>query len=1152
MEALIIKLITMSIQATIAIAVVVLARAIFGLLKIPKKYAYLLWVIPFVRLCIPFAVESQFSIMPDSFSFAQAEMVDEHSNDTNGNGYSNDYEREYYQDANASDDVQYSDEYYEEYNYILESNGLGSGDGYDVDSDEVGNSSEDVVINSEGNSVGDSIDAVNSSGIGTAQGDNSQLNQNNKIDQSTGYPSWTRPACIVWYIGVAIFIIYSYIAYLKLRKTLESKVLLQDNVYMSDYIDTGFVIGAFKPYICIPSDLDKDKQEYVIAHESYHIKRRDYIAKTIYFIITVVHWFNPFVWLAYFLMERDMEMSCDEAVLYELGLDNRKNYANTLLHMATDRRNPISMPIAFGEGSTKGRIKNIMKSKKPVVVLVVVAVAVILALCGLLLTNPSDKSNNGDKNDIATTTDANVATDSDGEINTDTDAGSENVSSSTDADVSSDNADVSLRSGKYIFVPDGETIEQASTYAPYIIVNTNSRDITVVSTSWTSVMEYGKYYLKDNELSCWVGGDMNYYFNIEEDKLIYKANSFDIKYLKENDDYVYRVPVGGELVFVPDSEFNMAGVWDGYSNQIFDKEYADAIEVEIIPPDIADTEGIGADAPKLDFADMKFVIFHDYRGLYVYDRAAGGIRGAVNLEVIGMNYTQGDKTCFVSVGNNGYRVYFKTMSSNVAYVYDVQYNQLFQVDKAYVEAQESFTSTLVTDELFGDDFTTWQSYNCVEIYEAGTTYYGYLTSASGLWEDMSFVERTKDTDAFRRFSLVREYKDMIVGEERASRLEDVRLSRNLMIDDSQTADTPDYSLYDEIIEKHSLARHEAWDRSAMEQNGLAPSELGIRYDGYGYQDITGDGVNELLVGFTVDNTSFILAVYTIRDGKVEILLSGHERSIFSLCENNVIKHVWSNNASNSGREFFYIDGTGGISYLEGVVCDGNYSGKHPWYYTTEYGKYYSYECEPVTEEYALDILGGYNIINVHYTDFKPTEASVSETIPYFSPEEDEAKNAFGTMMEDWKSNPEVTEVMSGYDDGRCGYYDIDSDGVVELIISNEKCLGIFKYEDGVIKRIYCGTYSVLLEDGTVQYYRPGGAPENKIYKFYRYNGTEYVEVDSFEWYNNDEGGNQYASQDDIYYYNGELTTYDEWYELLAPYMVVNYARKENMFIIYNN
>lgn len=1137
MEAFIIKLITMSLQATIAIAIVMLVRLAFGFLKIPKKYAYLLWIIPFIRLMVPFVFESQLSIMPESFSFVEeskeADIIDNEIMDSNGNGYANEFELEYYHNANEADGVQYSEDYYEEYNYILNSSG--------VDGDEItySNNADETVL--------DDSQIISQSTVVAGEKVSDLDNAKNN------YPEWTKLACIIWYIGVASFIIYSYIAYIRLKKRLETKALLQENVYLSDNIDTGFVIGAFKPYICIPSDLEEDKQEYVIAHESYHIKRRDYIAKTIYFIVTVVHWFNPFVWLAYFMMERDMEMSCDEAVLYQLGMDSKKTYATTLLHMATDRRNPISMPIAFGEGSTKGRIKNIMKLKKPVVIAVVIAMLAIIVLAVLLLTNPGDKDNNGKENSVATETDAYIATNTDGQLSTSIDSDSNMDSDASISDNSQvDDEEIKLKPGRYVYVPEGETLDGALIYAPYVVINTFTNDITVASTSWTYLLHYGKYHRLDNQLSTWVGGDMNYYFTVEDGKLIYNADSFEIKYVKPDGDVVYTVPTGGEFIFLPGSDFDMANLYDGYSHETFDKEYETAIEVDIINPDLTDIEGIGADVPMLDYADMKFIIFHDYRGLYVYDRIAGGIRGAVNLETIGMNYTQGDNACFVTVGNNGYRVYLNTLSSNIAYVYDVQYNQLFQVDKAYVESQESSNPTLVTDELFGDDFTTWQSYNCIEINDGNTIYYGYLTSASGLWEDMAFVERSKGTDAIRRFNLVRDYKNMIEGVERKARLEAINEVRDVEIEvekiENKLSDS-DFTLYDDILEMHRIAKEQAWDRETMEENGLASGSNGGVYSGYAYLDITGDGVDELILGFTSEKASVILAAYSIKDNKVNILLSGHERSRFVLCDNNVIKHHWSNSASNSGTQYFYIGADGVITYLEGIVVDGKYSGKHPWYYSTEYGNCYSYECKPVTNEYAMDILDVYNDVNIDFTYLEAPESST--IIPYFSPEEDEAKNVFGSMMENWSDYPEVEEVMSGFYSAYCGYYDIDSDGVVELIINNEKCMGIFKYENGEIRRIYCGPYSGLLEDGTAMYYRPGGAPENKVYKYYVYDGEEYVEKDDFTWYNNDEGGNYSPSEDDNYYYNGELISQEEWNELKAPYDELEFAKKQNMFVIYS-
>lgn len=1136
----------MSLQASIAIGAVVLVRYIFGLIKIPKKYAYVLWIIPFIRLCMPFAIESQLSIMPESFSFMErvaeengdVKTID--NNDINGNGYTNDYELQYYHNANESDGLQYSDEYYEEYNYILESNGL---------SGEV-NHSEATDNQSYNGNDSTTIISYDTHPEYTPNSSNA-YNMESKKNTST-YPSWTKLACIIWYIGVAGFIIYSYIAYIRLKKRLEAKVLLKSNVYLSDNIDTGFVIGAFKPYICIPSDLDEDKQEYVIAHESYHIKRRDYIAKTIYFIVTVVHWFNPFVWLAYFMMERDMEMSCDEAVLYELGMDSRKDYANTLLHMATDRRNPISMPIAFGEGSTKGRIKNIMKSKKPVVVLVVVAVVIIALLGAALLTNPSDKDNSKtDGSDIvATESDAELATYSDGKESGDIDTIHQNKDDNAEIDITENESKNILKFGHYRYVPEGESLEEAMLYSPNISINTYLHEISIIQGLVSSYIPYGKYEVDEtNKHLIFLDGDNKYCFEIREDSLVLLEASSDITYLKEDKGEYYIVPIGGVFELVPDSLSDMDYLYDGYSNDDFHGEYPEAIEISITQPELTLEQGLGADGPILDFADMKFIIFHGYGALYVYDRAAGGIRGAINLEAIGMNYTQGDNTCFVSVGNNGYRVYLKTMSSNIAYVYDVQYNQLYQVDKAYVDAQKSVTLSLVTDEIVGDDYTTWQSYNCEKIIDGQNIYYGYLFSGSGLWKDVTFAEENEG--GVRRIGLLENFYNYMSGVDRSARLEMVAVIRETEKIDAEVENQlnpPDYTLYDDIIEKHNMAREQAWDRDTMEQNGLASGAYGVSYNGYVQMDITGDGVDELVVGYKSESQCYILGVYAIVDGEIKILLSGAERSTYHLCQDNIIAHHWSGSASNSGWDFFWLNKES-ITYLEGIIYDGGYTGKHPWYYSVEYGNHYSYQGHAVIAEYADDIINYYDLQNIDYNEFE--SSLISTTIPYFSPEEDEAKHAFGAMMEDWNAYPEVEEVMSGFYSAYCGYYDIDSDGVVELIINNEKCMGIFKYESGEVKRIYCGPYSGLLEDGTAMYYRPGGAPENKVYKYYVYDGEEYVEKDDFTWYNNDEGGNYSPSEDDNYFYNGELISQYEWNKLKTPYDELEFAKKQNMFVIYS-
>ena len=78
-----------------------------------------------------------------------------------------------------------------------------------------------------------------------------------------------------------------------------------------------------------------------------------------------IHWFNPLVWLAYGLSEKDMEMSCDEAVIRELGPGVKKAYTTSLLSMAAGRSRLARTPIAFGEQDTGSRIRHVLRYKKP-------------------------------------------------------------------------------------------------------------------------------------------------------------------------------------------------------------------------------------------------------------------------------------------------------------------------------------------------------------------------------------------------------------------------------------------------------------------------------------------------------------------------------------------------------------------------------------------------------------------------------------------------------------------------------------------------------------------------------------------------------------------------------------------------------------------
>lgn len=200
----------------------------------------------------------------------------------------------------------------------------------------------------------------------------------------SGWDQILQICMLIWIVGVIALMLYGVVSYLKCRKMTAQAVHMEANIWECDRLTTPFVLGIIKPRIYIPFHLTAEEKPYILVHETYHIRRGDPIVRLLAFMLLAAYWINPFVWIAYFLMIRDMEMSCDEAVLLQLGTKIRKAYSNSLLTFATGRRQVTFSPLAFGESDTAGRIKNILDFKKPKVwgsLLAILAVILAAVFC---------------------------------------------------------------------------------------------------------------------------------------------------------------------------------------------------------------------------------------------------------------------------------------------------------------------------------------------------------------------------------------------------------------------------------------------------------------------------------------------------------------------------------------------------------------------------------------------------------------------------------------------------------------------------------------------------------------------------------------------------------------------------------------------------
>ena len=196
---------------------------------------------------------------------------------------------------------------------------------------------------------------------------------------------------ILWLAGMAALLVHALVSAGKLKRKLATAILLRDNIYESEFVDSPFVFGVVKPNIYLPMHMDEGTAAYVIAHERAHLARRDHWWKVLGYLVLALHWFNPLVWVAYILFCRDIELACDEKVVKGLDGAARADYSQALLSCAAPGRAVAACPLAFGEGNIKMRVKSALHYKKPAFWVAAAAVLAVVIVAVCFLTNPKSE-----------------------------------------------------------------------------------------------------------------------------------------------------------------------------------------------------------------------------------------------------------------------------------------------------------------------------------------------------------------------------------------------------------------------------------------------------------------------------------------------------------------------------------------------------------------------------------------------------------------------------------------------------------------------------------------------------------------------------------------------------------------------------------------
>lgn len=367
-----------------SIAVCVVILTVFAvrlfLRRAPKKYSYILWSIVGIYLLCPIRLSSPISIY-SLINNVSDTFLEHHSLPLNAKNFADKIEKSF-------TDISGVKEIIENGNTTTVKNNTEEKE-YTTNSEDTVNKNgfadKNKTYNEKNQKTKDSNKSKFDNVSSTNKNQKTKQNQNNTAGTENISQSLTvTTTAYIWLCGCIVLLVRNLFLIWRTKQTVLMAIRRKDNIYESEYISTPFVLGIVRPKIYIPFNLSEQEREYILKHEQYHIRRKDQIIKICAYILCVIYWFQPLIWFAYFVMIRDMEMSCDEYVLKNSKSDIRAAYSTSLLKLATKTEDFNAGLPAFGESDIRKRVKNIMKfnaKKKWVSVVAAIAVVIVGVSC---------------------------------------------------------------------------------------------------------------------------------------------------------------------------------------------------------------------------------------------------------------------------------------------------------------------------------------------------------------------------------------------------------------------------------------------------------------------------------------------------------------------------------------------------------------------------------------------------------------------------------------------------------------------------------------------------------------------------------------------------------------------------------------------------
>ena len=229
------------------------------------------------------------------------------------------------------------------------------------------------------------------------------------LEKSLFQISWLSVGAAIWFGGLVLILGVAVIRQVRLNRGLKRSIETWSDeqalcfaqlgmqrrkplpVFESSMMSGPAIAGLLRPRLILPANFatvySESECHAILLHELVHLKRGDLLWNGLTFFVAALHWMNPLVWIVARGFRRNLELACDATVLRKMKSEERPNYGRALLRVAEMVTNPagrmtvLAAPFFNENSNLKDRIQMIVNPKKTSKLGMLAMAGVVATLC---------------------------------------------------------------------------------------------------------------------------------------------------------------------------------------------------------------------------------------------------------------------------------------------------------------------------------------------------------------------------------------------------------------------------------------------------------------------------------------------------------------------------------------------------------------------------------------------------------------------------------------------------------------------------------------------------------------------------------------------------------------------------------------------------